>query len=518
MEPQEINIADLFFEAAVRYPHKMAIIQDHQTITFQELAQEVEASVVYFQQCGLKPGDRVLVFVPMGIDLYRVVLALFRMGATAVFLDEWVSMARLEACCRIAHCQAFIGTTKARILGLLSAELRKIPIKINSDLLGGRIKRLQPVPGSTRAALKATDTALITFTTGSTGTPKAARRTHGFLQAQFDALIEKIDPQPTDVDMPVLPIVLLINLGAGCSSVIAQFKASKPEAMQPAKIWAQMERYGVTRITASPFFLRQLSLHLSTTGHRAASVQKIFTGGAPVFPAEAALYEQAFPGVAIEIVYGSTEAEPISAISSRQLLATTGPELSRGLPVGLPYRKAHVRIIRITDEPIECADAAAFDEWALPPNELGEIIVSGPHVLDAYFNNEEALRRNKIWVDGRCWHRSGDSGYLDVQGQLYLCGRCASLIRRPDGQCLAPFVYESYFQSLKGVEIGTLLEHQGRLVAVLETSPGVQQEALANLIRNRLPELDELRFLDKIPRDPRHHAKIDYARLTTLGE
>ncbi|NJM17111.1 MAG: AMP-binding protein [Bacteroidales bacterium] len=86
-----MNIAELFFEAAEKYPHHVAIVDKKRTISYAGLQQEIKETVAYFKQKGIAAGDRVLVFVPMSIDLYRVVLSLFFMGATAVFLDEWVS-------------------------------------------------------------------------------------------------------------------------------------------------------------------------------------------------------------------------------------------------------------------------------------------------------------------------------------------------------------------------------------------------------------------------------------------
>ena len=63
----------------------------------------------------------------MGIDLYIHVLALFHMGCTAVFLDEWVNIKRLQLCCKIANCKGFIGTPMARFIGRFIPELRAIP-------------------------------------------------------------------------------------------------------------------------------------------------------------------------------------------------------------------------------------------------------------------------------------------------------------------------------------------------------------------------------------------------------
>ena len=506
---KDYNCVNLFLEAAKKYPSKAAIIQEDSQISFHDLLKEVEQTSMYFLANGIKKGDRVLVFVPMGMDLYRIVLAILNIGATAVFLDEWVSKKRMEACCRVAHCHAFVGIFKARLLSFFSSELRKIPIHLGTGY------KKYAVTSSTHCKVSNTDTALITFTTGSTGTPKAAKRTHGFLKEQFEALIEKIDPQPEDIDMPVLPIVLLINLGAGCTSVIADFKASKPEAMDPEKVLRQLSIHKVNRMVSSPFFVKRLSQHIiKNKGSVNLSLKKIFTGGAPVFPSEALLYTRAFPNTNIQIVYGSTEAEPISAISAQQLIHSDSAEQSTGLCVGKPYRKAEVKIIEIQEANIHCNTEAELQQLEVLPEGLGEIIVSGPHVLTEYFNNEEALKRNKIFIGDKCWHRTGDSGYLGNDGLLYLTGRCNALIAH-EGKLLSPFVYENKLQQLQGVVLGSILLYNNKLFTFLELNDQANVIQLKETIKRILPSC-EVKIVNKIPRDPRHNSKIDYDKLKAM--
>lgn len=502
---EQFNSTHLFFESARKYPDKPAIIENRQAVTFSEFAKQVNDTSVYFLKKGIRKGDRVLVFVPMSIDLYRVVLALFHIGATAVLLDEWVGKRRMEACCKIASCKAFIGTFKARVLALFSAELRKIPIKLGRRYSKTDVHAKVEVTGKT-------DTALITFTTGSTGVPKAAKRTHGFLQEQFNALVETIDPQPEDVDMPVLPVVLLMNLGIGCTSVIAAFKASKPEAMNPRKILDQIMHLRVTRLIASPFFIKQLAAYAVKEKIKLPTLKKVITGGAPVFPAEAILYDAAFPGSKIEVVYGSTEAEPISFMDARMLISEKETALIKGLHVGQPYRNASVKIIEINDGTIVCKKMEELDAMELATGKIGEIIVQGPHVLKEYVNNEEALKRNKIFIDDTCWHRTGDSGYVDEQGELYLTGRCNTLIAK-NHKLIAPFMYENYFQSIQGVEMGTVLSVRNKVMVVLEVKSSADKEMIKSKIVQCDEVFDEICFVKKMPRDPRHHSKIDYAVL-----
>lgn len=504
----DTNIVQLFYQAVARYPTHTAIVEGGKRISYDELHGQVQATAQALRKAGLRRGDRVLVFVPMGMALYRAVLALFHIGATAVFVDEWVNRSRLELCCNMADCRGFIGVLKARLYAWFSPALRNVPIRRGTSLPRQRVGEAIPV-----VAVAPDEVALITFTTGSTGTPKAAKRTHGFLHAQFQALLETLSPQPGEVDLTVLPIVLLLNLGVGATSVIVPYKPGKTGNRTAPQIWKQLNHQSVNRITASPYFVNLLAELAIKTGETLPSLKRIVTGGAPVFPDEAQRYLRAFPDTAVEVVYGSTEAEPISSVTAETLIAAGAP--TSGLLVGNIYRNADVSIIPIKEEDIQC-DAAAFKQLVLPNGKIGEIVVTGPHVLTAYFNNEEALRRNKIFVDGRCWHRTGDSGYIGSDGQLYLTGRCSALIWWA-GKLISPFICEYWMRTIPGVRCGTVIQAAGgRLVAVVETVRNADKKRIANaLYQFDLPEF-RIYWMPQIPRDPRHHSKLDYDKLTRL--
>jgi olefin beta-lactone synthetase len=504
---ENFNIVDLFYRAAAKHPYKIALIEEQKKITFGDFEKEVTSTAQYFLEKGIRQGDRVLVFVPMSIDLYRTVLAIFRIGATAVFLDEWVGKERMEACCRIAECKGFIGSFKARILSVFSSEIRKIPIHLSVHFRKGQQEE-------TFAKTSMNDTALITFTTGSTGNPKAARRTHGFLNEQFKALQGVLQPGENDVSMPALPIVLLLNLGAGITSVITRFKAGKLSSLKPEKLVRQIRDHAVNTIIASPFFVRELSKYLIKNNILVSQIDRVFTGGAPVFPQEASTYRQAFKNARIEIVYGSTEAEPISSIDARELISGSENSVNQGLHVGSIDKSAKVKIISITDDPISLQHETALAGLEKSQGEIGEIIVSGSHVLREYLNDDKALERNKIFVNGDCWHRTGDSGYLDADGSLFLTGRCSTLISR-DQDLICPFVYEGYFQSLNGVEMGTISLVHNNIMAIIELNEQSERHTVKQAIKSLSISPDVI-FIKRIPRDPRHHSKIDYEKLKMM--
>ena len=504
---RQFNITELFLSASARYPDKVAIASKRSQISFAQLCDDMKRTACYFAAKGIKKGDRVLVFVPMGIDLYRIVLALFYMGATVVFLDEWTNRRRLDLCCQIADCNAFVGTWKAHLLRLFSPEIRKIPIKLTM--------RFQADNGFFLSDTEPQDPALITFTTGSTGIPKAALRTHGFLLEQFRALEDKIQAHHSDVDMSVLPIVLLINLGIGSTSIIADFKSSKPTKMNARRIIDQLEVHRVSRIVASPYFIKRLAEEMKSNPRALPHLRSIFTGGAPVFQKEARLFTQAFGDKEIKIVYGSTEAEPISSIDAHQIAEENiAYRNDTGLCVGRPYWATQVKIIKITDQLLFDITPAQLNVMECQEGEWGEIIVAGPHVLSAYFKNETALRKTKIFTEGVYWHRTGDSGYLK-EGVLYLTGRCQTLI--PSGSTyISPFVVENYLQFIHGVSLGTILNINGQLIAFVELeNRRVQRRPVEKAIRSLPLCIDKVHFC-KLPRDPRHHSKIEYNKLLSL--
>jgi len=500
MNQTNYNIVQLFLEAAQKYPKNIAIIEGEDQISYQNLVTDVRQTAMYFTDKGIVKGDRVLVFVPMSIKLYRIVLALFHIGATAVFLDEWVSRERLLLCCRLANCKGFIGTNKARLLGLMAKEIRQIPIKLGLNKKHNIESQGIEVHPDTSA--------LITYTTGSTGTPKAADRSHGFLLEQFKILKTKLGSKPSDVDMTMMPIVLFLNLGVGATSIIANFNSRKPELIQPKLIFNQLKFHHVNRLTASPFVVKCLSDYLINNREQLHSLRQVFTGGAPVFPREGKRYLEAFPTSELNIIYGSTEAEPISSINAKALV-NQAETLKIGLPVGAVHQATELKIISLEWSKHSC-NIDEFNNHDHKEHEIGEIIVAGDHVLKRYYNNPEAFKENKIVVGNKIWHRTGDSGFIK-DGQLFLTGRCQQLVLR-NNQILSPFILENQIQDIEGVSAGTLLEHEGNLVLALETDQSEDQ--LKPRLTNQI--YDRLVLTSSLPRDPRHHSKLDYGRIRTI--
>ena len=181
-----------------------------------------------------------------------------------------------------------------------------------------------------------------------------------------------------------------------------------------------------------------------------------------------------------------------------------------GLPVGAPYKHSNVKIITTNPKKWNNLTSKDWEEIQMPSGQIGEIIVSGPHVLDNYFQNPEAMNTQKVRYEQTVWHRTGDSGFIQNE-QLYLTGRCKQLIVKGN-RTYAPFIIENQISEIEGITCGTLLIKNHNTHLVVEST--LSKKNLTSLTSHL--EYDTLTRVKNIPKDPRHHSKIDYEQLSRL--
>ncbi|MEO6332428.1 MAG: AMP-binding protein [Gemmatimonadaceae bacterium] len=506
------NIAARLAERAWLHPERLALLDGRSKVGFSQLAEEVDAIGGALERGGVRAGDNVLVFVPMSVHLYTTLLGCLHAGAVAVFVDAWSDRRRLDAAVHAARPRAFVGSARAQLLRLASGPIRRIP---RHFIAGTRALKGGP---SSAAIVDGDSAALVTFTTGSTGTPKAAVRSHAFLWAQHEVLAAHLGLRESDVDMPTLPIFVLNNLALGVPSILPAFDPRRPGDINPRRIYAQIVREGVTTSSGSPAFYERLAdwcLHRRLT----LPLRSIFTGGAPVLPPLARRLRDAVQGT-VHVLYGSTEAEPISGITSDEMVALSEIPGSEGVCAGFPVPEIELRLVRPHDELMELGPAG-WPEWDVAAGETGEVVVTGRHVLRGYLGDPGAERRNKIADGARVWHRTGDAARFDAEGRLWLMGRVRERVRR-DGKVWWPLPAEVRARSVAGISHAAylglpdqLLEQ--RAVLCVEADPR-EIPRLRTALRRALDgwPLDELRVLRRIPRDPRHASKTNADALRAL--
>jgi olefin beta-lactone synthetase len=520
---QCVNLVAILREHARSHPDTPAILdpwgRGTRTTTFADLDRLSAQAAELLVRKKLRPGDAVLVLHPMSAELYVALVAVFRLGMVVMALDPSAGLEHIERCCALRPPRALIASSKAHLLRLVSPALRRIPVKF---AIGW------PVPGATRWALLnrfrpyaevvtvAPDTpALLTFTSGSTGRPKGAVRTHGFLLAQHAALEHSLGLVPGDVDVATLPIVLLANLGSRVTSLVPDADLRRPGFIEAEPVVRQMLEHRATSSVASPAFFERLALHCRARGITLPSLRKLFTGGAPVFPRLLDQLQEMAPNADVVALYGSTEAEPIAHLSRREIGPDDGAAMvaGRGLLAGPPVPEVSLRILR--DQwggSVGPFTRAEFDARCCAADEPGEIVVTGGHVLKGYLNGA-GDEETKFRVEGETWHRTGDAGYLDARGRLWLLGRCVGRIDDARGR-LYPFAAETAAYCDARVKRAAVVAHGGRRLLVLEwydaTRPG-DVEAIRRAVA--WAHVDEIRVWPRVPVDNRHNAKIDYPEL-----
>ncbi|MBK8725516.1 MAG: AMP-binding protein [Holophagaceae bacterium] len=513
-----MNLVERLLEQAAVRPEALALRHRGRAWSFRELEARTARGAAFLRGQGLGAGDPVLIFVPMGLDLYEVLLSVLRIGAVAVFLDPSAGKEHVAKCCARIPPKGYLGTPKAQVLRWWVPALRKIPRRIVTARYWpfaipfgsgeGQDDHLE-----TRAD---GDAALITFTSGSTGEPKAAVRSHGFLLTQHEVLARTLQHAPGLLDLATLPVFVLANLASGQGTLIPDADLRSPGRIAPGPVLDEIREHRPATCAASPAFFERLAEGAEARGQSLDTFRALYTGGAPVFPGLLKRLQLLAPQAEVVAVYGSTEAEPIaempfSEMSEADLAAMAA---GRGLLAGPPVEpEIRLRIIKDAwGTPLGSMDAAGFDALRCPAGEVGEIVVAGGHVLKGYLEGR-GDEETKFKVDGEVWHRTGDAGRLDGQGRVWLLGRCSARIRDPKGE-LFPFAVETAALQVPGVRRAALAAHKGRRVLVVEgaAEPGAVQAGLA------WAGLDAVHTVKRIPLDRRHNAKVDYPGLLTLLE
>lgn len=466
-----MNLIADFLETAARIGPRPAIITGPgETITYDRLAQRSGGLAAALRAQGIGRGDRVLVAMPVGIELYLAIAALWRLGAVIVFPEPAMGLTGVRRAVEIAAPSAVMVSGIYRLLPLLIPAMWGIRRLRFADAVGDPLEQLDP-----------DHPALISFTSGSTGRPKGIVRSHGFLAAQNAALHDLIKPRhDRETDLVAFPVFVIANLSLGTTSVLPNWRLSRHDQADGAAILGHMARHQVTRAMVPP----SIAEVLVDTG-KPVPLDVLFTGGGPVFPELLRRLQGLMPRADIVAVYGSTEAEPIAHQHVRDIDAGQWRAMAAGagLLAGKPVRAVRLEIV---------------DE---------EIVVTGAHVNKGYLDGAGDAD-NKLQRAGEIWHRTGDAGRIDDQGNLWLRGRLSA-----SAAGHFPFEVETVAQQWAGVRRAALVPGTAPLVIALEgTEPSAgywddqAREAFgAKVMRTTLP-------LDR-----RHRSKIDYSRLSRMA-
>ncbi len=519
------NLFQLLTNQVKERPDQPALISGNgkhlKVTTFKELKQRSLLLARQLRHQGICPGSRVLVLCPISTNLYAILLALFRLKAAALIVDPGQGLAFVDSCVKSIAPQSVIFCGPSLMAPLLCPSIGQIPLKLSiGDWFGlPRLHRFSPIDPAIHHVLDFTPepspVALITATSGSTGRPKFICRTHEFLLAQHASISQTLQLVPGTMHMTTLPVFIISNLAAGVTTILPATDLKKPGRIATAPVVAQLNRLKPETLVAPPAFLQAIAQHCRNANEELPSLRRIYTGGAPVFSQLLRKLMVVAPAAKIIAVYGSSEAEPIAHVdlSAAAVEATAAQAQGRGLLSGTVAGCTQIRVISSPQGQACPATAAALDKITLPAGQAGEIIVSGPHVVQGYLDPADDSQ-TKIRVDGTIWHRTGDAGYLDDCGRLWLLGRVSAAITSGAGT-LFPFAVEASALEWPNITRAALIEQDRQCLLVVERDRQAPMPPVATMQANlrRQFGIDRLIVVDKIPVDPRHNSKVDYSQL-----
>ena len=544
--PDDIfNLADIALEVARKDPERVAVIEPqgrdasgawrYRRYTYAELSRAAESLAPGLREIGVAEGTRTVFMAPPSFEASAVGLALTRVGAFQIWIDPSVGLRNVGERLRRVEPEAFVGIPIAHLgrvaFGWGPRILRK------SIVVGGpgfpfghsvaSLYRDAPSPPP-QPAVRPEDPVAILYTTGSTGPAKPTLYSHrNFVNvyriAHRSWRFDEADGLP--IDMAAFPAFFFIALSAGGTVVVPpiHFSRQGPADADPQAILEVVRDCGVKSMFASPALLENLARHAGRHRIQAPSLERIVGGGAPIRgELMKSLLEMMGERGEVFANYGATEALPTTEMGAREVVAETWAKTQNGagICVGRSFPGVEVRIIRITEAVIESIEDAAI----LPPGEIGEIIVRGAHISEAYFRDEANTKKHKIRdPNGGIWHRIGDAGYLDDGGRLWVTGRVGQRVEA-EGETLFSIPCEAIFDAHPKVRRSGLVgvPSKGAQLPVIcvephsmrDATPELREELLALAERHATTRgIRHLLFHPKLPVDPRHNSKIERPRL-----
>ncbi len=407
----------LFLDTLITNCHRLAdktaieFIDGEQVeiVRYGQLEKAVQQTMGYLRERGVQPGDRVALQLPKGLPFIFLHLAVIRLGAITLPLNPGYPHRELTYFLNDAGVSLFFTDVSAR--DGLEPVLAECPALDQTVWLeNSREKFAALTAEASTADLPAPpadpeQTALMVYTSGTTGRPKGAQTTHANLTANITGLHEAWGWQEDDILLHVLPIFHVHGLSVALHGALhAGATANLIPKFEPELVLNLLERRRCTVFMAVPTIHKRL-VEFPQAKRYDLSHMRLLTSGSDRLPDDVFIKFQELYGHTLLERYGMTE---------------TGMNLSNPLraerrvgSVGLPLPGVEARIVDPErDRP-------------LPDGEVGEVQIRGPHVFKGYWQMPQKTAES-FTADG--WLRTGDMGMREPDGYFTLKGRSKDLI------------------------------------------------------------------------------------------
>jgi amino acid adenylation domain-containing protein len=479
-------------ESAAAAPDAAAIVEEERVTSFAELFAQAQSLALRFCEQGIQPRDRIALALPKSTGAVVAVFASLLAGAIYVPIPPRWPRKRLDAA--LAECGARLliegDGVRPRITDLRTGNLITFQAPQVSLLRAGSFP-----------AMNSEDTALIFFTSGSTGQPKGVELSHRAVSAfvrwtarEFQiASGDRIAcPSPLGFDLSTFDIFNMALCGATAVLVPDHI------VWMPRFLVQFMRDSRISCWYSAPSILAGMLQEGRMAAHSYPDLRLILFAG-EVFPARVlAKLQAAVPHAECANLYGPTETNVVTWCR-----VPPGFDGSHPLPIGHPCPYAAVRI----------------DESS------GELLAGGDSLMRGYWNRPEETARSFVTLDGVCYYRTGDRVSVAPDGSYLFCGRLDRQVKRRGfrielGEIEAALLSHGDILEAAVVAVGD--EQKGLGIAAFVRLIASDAVTLADLKAHcgrRLPPYmlpDRILFLDAIAKGDR--GKIDYLALGRLAE
>ncbi|MBI4340030.1 MAG: long-chain-fatty-acid--CoA ligase [Chloroflexi bacterium] len=344
------------------------------------------------------------------------------------------------------------------------------------------------------------DTTIIMFTAGTTGTPKGVMLTYNSFSSYILSNISPADPEVEERNILTVPLHHIAGMQAALSAIYGGRTLIIQRQFQVVEWMKLVQDEKANRAMMVPTMLKQLMDHPGFHQHDLSSLEVITYGAAPMPLSVIKQAIQEFPGVRFINAFGQTEtASTITMLPPEDhVLEGTPAEVEKKLKrlssIGKPLPDVEVRIV---DE----------DSKDVPLGHVGEIVARGERLMKGYWGMEEATRAT---IRGG-WLYTGDLGYFDEDGYIFLAGRAKDFIKR-GGEMVSPEEVEQVLLSHPQVEdaaiIGVPDDYWGervRAVVVPKKGQRPKEQEIIEYCRQRLASFkkpESVVFVEELPRNP----------------
>lgn len=506
-----LNLATILYDSARNYADQIALISEERSFSFVELEDWAKRIASALKSIGIKRGDHVALMVPNVPEFTAAYFGILALGAVVVpvntmLLENEIAYVLEHSDARCFICWSAYGEKCFKAFHKVDycknlfffgegSEQARVGIRTKYDYSNGlSVAALEPFlkDADSEIDIEQTgpdETAVILYTSGTTGRPKGAELSHFNMYSNaFYTANHSVQFYPDDVGLGILP--LFHSFGQTVvqnAMIIAGAKMVLVPQFEPKKTLPQIEKHRITFIAAVPTMLHLLLQNQKRHAVDASSLRLVVSGGASLPIALSEEFERVF-GIVVSEGYGLSETSPITnytaGVNENHKRGSIGPQI-----VG-----THVRIMR---------DDGSFAE----PNEVGELVVRGHNLMKGYY--KDPLATKSVMQNG--WFRTGDVARMDEDGYFYIVDRKKDVIIRA-GMNIYPREIEEVLLnhpsvqevSVVGIEDETLSENIVAFVVLREDNPCTSTELLRycreKLAPFKCPKV--MKFLDSLPKGP----------------